>query len=119
MALRNAGFHLSNQHDRRNQKQLQQQQQQQQRLGLGRNSSDAAFNNLDSASYGTGGENLGPYEPNYDVPGESAEAATAWEKMMDRSGNVFYSNSVTGEVTWDRPAEFVEYVLQGLPARTR
>ena len=83
------------------------QQHHQHHLSLGRNSSDAAFNNLDSASYGTGSESLSLYNPNYDVPGESAKAA-AWQKMMDRSGNVFYSNSVTDEVTWERPAEFVE-----------
>ena len=72
------------------------------RLGLGRNAPDANYSNLDSATYGSHGAELDKYEPNYDVAGEE----NPWDLMMDKSGNKFYSNRVTGTVQWERPEGF-------------
>ena len=70
---------------------------------MGRNSASASYANLDASSYGTTGQSLDDYNPNYDVAGESA-----WTALQDETGHTYYSNSHTGEVTWDKPANYTD-----------
>ena len=80
MALRNAGLQMS----------------------LGRNAADAkSYGKVDSANYGTRNEALESYEPNYDLPEESP-----WEALQDAHGNTYYSNTLTGQTSWEPPAGF-------------
>ena len=114
MALRSAGLQMSAGTGGRQQQQQQQPQHTQHRLSLGRNGPDAAgYGDVDAATYGSRGEALDEYQPDYDVPGESP-----WDKMLDKSGSVFYSNRVTGKVQWQKPVDFedsLDVALAGAP----